>query len=86
MGIALRADGTYERIHYGPGNKTVAGTWAVRWDALPPTLVLACKTSDDPESIGKTGNVKLVQLDDEGLGYQYSENPKQTRRYSRLRE
>lgn len=27
------------------------GRW--RWDALPPTLVMTCTTSDDPTAIGK---------------------------------
>src|SRR5688572_13577915 len=43
-GLVLRADGTYERIHEGPGGVNSTGTWAVRWNALPPTLVLTCRT------------------------------------------
>ena len=59
----FRADGTYELKRYGPGGDDYAGTWTVRWDALPPTLVLTCKTSEIPE----LGKLKLIQLDDETL-------------------
>ena len=48
----------------------LTGTWAVRWDALPPTLVLTCKDADDPRYIGTTEAVKLVQLDDAALAWQ----------------
>src|SRR6476659_5945434 len=47
--LTLRADGTFERQHYSPGNNKLAGTWEVRWKALPPTLVLTCKTSDESD-------------------------------------
>ena len=43
----------------------------MRWNALPPTLVLSCKTSDDPDFVGKTLEVKLTQLDDDTLAYQF---------------
>src|SRR5258707_8256148 len=68
--LTLRADGNFERRHFSPGNNRLAGTWEVQWNAFPPTLVLACKTSDDPESIGKVSKFKLVQLDDGALAYQ----------------
>ena len=75
--LTLRADGTFERKHYSPGNNTLTGTWEVRWNALPPTLVLTCKTSDEPDrfSVGKTLEVKVIQLNDEALAYEY-EDPK----------
>jgi hypothetical protein len=69
--FTLQPDGTFERRHFSPGNYTVTGTWKVRWDALPPTLVLSCRTSDDPDAVGKTSEVKLIQLDDKVLTYQY---------------
>jgi uncharacterized protein (TIGR03067 family) len=47
------------------------GTWRVRWDALPPTLVLTCKASDYAGFVGKTEEVHLVQLNGEALTYQY---------------
>ena len=59
----FRADGTYEVERYGPGGDEFAGTWKVRWDALPPTLVLTCKTPGIPE----LGKLKIIQLDDETL-------------------
>src|SRR5688572_15991318 len=65
------ADGTFEAQHYSPGNNHLTGSWAVRWNSLPPTLVRTCKTSDDPDLVGKTWEVKLVQLDDEALAYQH---------------
>jgi hypothetical protein len=70
--LTLRADGTYERRLYGPGGINSAGTWKVRWDALPPTLVLTCRTSDGPgEDAGTTYEPKLIQLDDAALAYNF---------------
>jgi len=69
--LTLRADGAFERQHYSPGNHQLTGTWAVRWNALPPTLVMTCKTSDFSGYVGETKEVKLVQLDNEALMYQY---------------
>ncbi len=46
--LTLRADGTFEREHYSPGNRKLSGTWAVRWDALPPALALTCKKKTEP--------------------------------------
>ena len=82
--LTLGADGTFERRHYSPGNHHLTGTWEVRWDALPPTLVLTCKTSDYPEE-GKTSEVKLIQLDDEALAYLYPGN-EQVYRYKRVKK
>ena len=72
--LPLRADGTYERKLHGPGGNNCAGTWVVRWDALPPTLVLTCKTSDDPMYIRKE-EVKLIQLDDQAPRVQVPVRP-----------
>src|SRR5687768_1793023 len=72
--LPLRADGTYERKLHGPGGNNCAGTWEVRWDALPPTLVLTCKTSDDPMYIRKE-EVKLIQLDDQAPRVQVPVRP-----------
>ena len=69
--ITFQADGTYERRLHGPAGNNSSGAWKVRWDALPPTLVLTCKTSDDPAYAGKTLEVKLLQLDDADLVFQY---------------
>jgi hypothetical protein len=75
----FNADGTFEVKHFTPGNNTLAGTWSIRWNALPLTLVLTCNTSDfkkkDPsrpeyEHLGKALEVKLLQLDSENFAYQ----------------
>jgi uncharacterized protein (TIGR03067 family) len=69
----FEADGAFELQRYSPGNNRFTGTWEVRWNALPPTLVLTCKTSDDPDhfAVGKASEVKLLQLDDDALALQY---------------
>jgi hypothetical protein len=82
--FTLKADATFERRHFSPGNYNLTGTWEVRWDALPPTLVLSCRTSDDPDSLGKTSEVKLIQLDDEVLAYQYP--GQRPARYTRVKK
>jgi len=71
----FKADGSYDLRHYTPGNNHLTGTWKVRWDALPPTLVLTCKTSDDADLVGKTWEVKVVQLDKEVFIYEHSGGP-----------
>lgn len=67
----FNADGTYELNGFGPTANPTSGTWKVRWDALPPTLVLTCKASETDEDIGKETNVKLLQLDDASLTIEY---------------
>ena len=84
--LILKADGTFERRHFSPGGYSLTGAWKVRWDALPPTLVLSCKTSDDPGSVGKTSEVKLIQLNDEILAYQYPCPGQRPRRYTRVKK
>jgi hypothetical protein len=64
-------DGTYELTGFGPVANETAGTWKVRWEALPPTLVLTCKASESDEDIGKETKVKLLQLDDASLTIEY---------------
>jgi hypothetical protein len=77
----FRADGTYELKMYGPAPIDLAGTWKVRWDALPPTLVLTSKTSEIPEELGK---LRLIQLDDETLKAQYGKQD--AHRYARVKK
>ncbi len=84
-GLTLRADGTYERKLHGPGGNNSAGTWEVRWDALPPTLVLTAKTSDDPVYVGQE-EVKLIQLDDQALAFKYLSGQTTSVRYSRVKK
>ena len=72
--LTFRADGTYEWSGRGPGGDTDTGTWALRGDAPAPTLVLKCKTSDDPERAGTTAELKSVQVDDAGFAFKYTES------------
>ena len=84
-GFTFRPDGSYERRLHGPGGNNSAGAWEVRWDALPPTLVLTCKTSDDPAYLRKD-EVKLIQLDDHGFAYTYASGQTTPVRYSRVKK
>jgi len=76
----FNADGTFECENFTPGGNTLTGTWSIRWDALPPTLVLTCKTSDfrkrDPtrseyDYLGKARELKLVELSGDAFVYRY---------------
>jgi hypothetical protein len=76
----FNADGTYELRHFTPGNNTLTGAWSIRWDALPPTLVLVCKTFDfkiiapdraEYEYLGKPLELKLVELSGDALVYRF---------------
>ena len=66
--LFFRADGTFSRTDYGPGGISMTGTWKVRWDALPPTLILTQKIEDGSVS-EKPREVKLLRLDDLVLEY-----------------
>ena len=80
--MTLRGNGTFARRHYGPDNQALSGTWKVRWDALPPTLVLTCTDADHPGDIGTVQEVKVVQLDAATLAYQQA-GADQPARYTR---
>ena len=82
--LILKANGTFARRHYGPAGHSLSGTWAVRWDALPPTLVLTCRDADWPGDIGTAEEVKLVRLDGEALAYHRAGSDQPTR-YARVR-
>jgi hypothetical protein len=83
----FRADGTYELTAYGPAPHDSAGTWAVRWDALPPTLVLTCQTAEIPDQVGKTTEVKLIKLDDNSLAIEYAnQSASPSGQYTRMKE
>jgi len=71
------ANGTFEVRHYTPASNHLLGTWEVRWNALPPTLVMTCKTTDDEKHfpVGQAWEVKLLQLDGEELAYQHPGQP-----------
>jgi hypothetical protein len=70
--LIFRADGTYALTGYGPAGNNSKGTWKVRWDALPATLVLTCTTSEIPQEKGKSREVKLIKLDDRNLVFKYA--------------
>jgi len=77
--------GDLEVKHYSPGDNHLTGTWELRWDALPPTLVMVCKTSDDPDYVGRTWTVRVLQLDDAVLAHQMAGQQGESR-YSRTDE
>src|SRR5262249_35953245 len=70
--LVFQANGTYELSDYGPGGCNSKGTWKVRWDTLPATLTLTCKTSDVQEDVGKTTEVTLIKLDDTTLAIEHA--------------
>ncbi len=83
--LVFRSDGTYELTEYGPANDDRKGTWKVRWDSLPATLVLTCKTSEVPDEIGKTTEVKLIKLNDRSLAIEYAnQNGSPSGHYTRV--
>jgi len=82
----FHADGTYELTGYGPAAGDTAGTWRVRWDALPPTLVLTCKTSELQEEVGQSTEVKLIRLDGEGLAVKHANQTPEVERYARAKK
>ena len=72
----FNSDGTFDLQNFTPGGNTLTGTWSLRWDALPPTLVLMCKTSDfktkDPtreeyEYLAKALELQLLELNSDAL-------------------
>ena len=85
------ANGTFVLRHFTPGGNTLTGAWSLRWDALPPTLVLTSKTSDfkkkDPgraeyAHLGKAVEVKVIELDGDTLVLRFP-NTKREQRYER---
>jgi hypothetical protein len=75
--------GSFVRTNFGPVACKMEGAWEVRWDALPPTLVLTCKSSNDEDDVGKVIEVKIIELDNANFACQFrdEEAPK---RYKRL--
>jgi hypothetical protein len=69
--LTFAADGTFTRTHYTPGGNTITGTWVLKWDALPPTLVMTTTTSDAPDrlKVGEVTAVKLVELSAGAMAY-----------------
>ncbi|HKA08390.1 MAG TPA: hypothetical protein VKD71_14115 [Gemmataceae bacterium] len=82
--FVFHADGTYELTGYGPAPYDSAGSWIVRWDALPPTLILNCKSSKIADQIGRTTELKLTQLDDGNLAVEHASQT--VDRYARVKK
>ena len=83
----FNADGGFVVEGYSPGGNRLSGTWELRWDALPPTLLLTVKTSDAPEriEIGEKWELKLIELNDETLGYVRPQNPERSFYWKRVK-
>jgi hypothetical protein len=85
--LVFRADGTYELTEYGPAHDDSKGTWKVRWGSQPATLVLTCTASEIPGEVGKTMEVKLLQVDDKSLAIGYAHpNGRPSGHYTRLKK
>jgi hypothetical protein len=82
--IVFRPNGTYARQHYGPVNQSSSGKWEVRWDALPPTLILKQDAADDDEE-ASVREFKIIKLDDSNFSYK-SEDGSWTPTYKRSKD
>jgi hypothetical protein len=80
--IEFRSDGTFEWRHQGPANNKRTGRWEIRWDALPPTLLMTCKTSRIEQEAGKVLEMKLLKLEDSSFTFK-SEGQEQEVQYLR---
>jgi hypothetical protein len=81
-------NGTFVLHRFTPGDNTLTGTWSLRWNALPPTLVVTCNTSDfkknDPtrpewDYLGKPLELKLIELNSDVLVYRYPNDKSEMR-------
>ena len=72
--VTFEPDGAYVWRNFGPAGMNSAGKWEVRWDALPATLILNCKTSDDDDDVGKALELKITQLDESTFSYKFNTN------------
>lgn len=90
----FRTDGTYVLSAFTPGGNTLTGTWSIRWDSLPPTLTVLCKTSDFKKNdrtrdeyayLNKPLEIKLLELNDETLRLRFVIG-KHEERYSKYEE
>lgn len=66
--IEFRADGSFTRTNNGQAGIRLDGTWVLKWDALPPTLVLAAVGNDGTDW---TQTLRLVRLDNKALAYRF---------------
>jgi hypothetical protein len=83
--ITFRADGTYERKRYGPVGVSCSGTFEVRWDSLPPTLVLSSCQRNGKALTSTTQEAKIVMLNDSAFSYQFTDNERAAA-YERVNE
>ena len=67
--LIIRADGTFERIHYSPGDNHLSGSWTVASDGERHVLSLTCDASDDAGKMGVTTELEIVRLDAAVLEY-----------------
>jgi hypothetical protein len=67
--LTFHANRTYEWTDRGPAGKRDKGVWTLGGDPAQPTLVLECKSSAEPDLVGKAAEVKLVRLDEETLAF-----------------
>jgi hypothetical protein len=82
--LVIRSDGTYQLTGYGPGAHAGKGTWKVRWNEQPATLVLTCKES---KSARKAIEVQILRLDDKSLKAGYANpNGRPSGEYLRAKE
>jgi hypothetical protein len=86
--FSFKPDGTYRLEKWSPGNHMLSGTWAMKWDALPPTLVLTCKESNSKEYVGAEWKVKVSELDRESLSlvFRSAKEGDATIRYTRIKK
>jgi hypothetical protein len=63
--IVFREDGTFAQKNYWPRESVFEGTWKVKWETLPPTLILTAKTSTDEKQIKRTIERQITRLDDQ---------------------
>jgi hypothetical protein len=86
--LTVRAEGTYERAHYSPGDNHVSGRWTVKRDGGRPVLVMTCDAADNADDVGGIGSiseVEIVRVDADVLEYRAAGQQSATR-YERAAE
>jgi hypothetical protein len=84
--LTFKADGTFERSATIKGTEG-EGTWELRWDALPPTLVMKFSKSVVEGEASKTQELKVTGLDDGSLRFEAPDSlPHQSIGYRRVKK
>lgn len=65
--LTLKADGTYMRKSFGPGEINVSGKWSLSWVSLPPTLTLKRDALSHLHQPELANQWRINELDDETL-------------------